>query len=93
MTEEQLRTIENRASAASDPPWQTDGYPYVISHYKGRCTVADCSSHAADKVHHTTRQANAEFIAHAREGIPQLVSEIRRLQELLSEHGIAINIV
>lgn len=88
ITEAELSKILERAEAATDPPWVTKGYPYVVSLYKGQHTVADCSSHAAEKVHCTTRRANAEFMAHARDDVPRLVAEVRRLQGLLEKSVI-----
>lgn len=90
MTENELIEIEARADAATDPPWVTLGYPYVVSMYKGRYTVADCSSHAAEKIHCSTRTANAEFMAHAREDVPKLISEVRRLQAQVAEYGASM---
>lgn len=77
MTEQELKEIEARASAATPGPWVHDtvqsesavicGHaPGVVCEWrKGAAAFDDC-----------------DFIAHAREDVPALIAEVRRLQEL-----------
>lgn len=77
MTEEELEEIEKRANAATEGPWEVvpdPDKPYldkVVRHY-GHLTdlLAQCF--------HTN--GNATFIAHAREDVPALIAEVRRLR-------------
>ncbi len=81
MTEQELKQIEDRASAATPGPWVHDtvqsesavicGHaPGVVCEWiKGAAAFDDCA-----------------FIARAREDIPKLIAEVRRLQEVLSNY-------
>ena len=64
MTEEELIEIEARAAAATPGPWKNAG---------GYCDV--CTS---DQEKEANRQANAEFVVHARADVPALLAEVRR---------------
>lgn len=85
MTDEQLKEIEARASAAVAGPWKPaldpvrppdrglavdtpDGFVLVRTRF--------LTGPNADGI-----RADAEFIAHAREDVPALVAEVRRLRE------------
>lgn len=80
MNEEELAAIEARANAATPGPWTVKpdpDKPYldkVVRHY-GHLTdlLAQCF--------HTN--GNAAFIAAARDDVPKLVAEVRRLRELI----------
>lgn len=71
MTEEQLKAIEARAKAATPGPWFVDTDKCVYRDRPNDELIADPSQ---------TNPADAEFIAHAREDIPKLVEEVRRLK-------------
>lgn len=76
-----LGAIEARANAASRGPWehgmeyeQQDPGDYVSTAWGG---IVVCSDQAPTP-------ADAEFIAHAREDVPTLAAEVRRLRAALS---------
>ena len=83
MTEEQLQAIKERAEKATDGPWKVgkaspNGAQNIGTVY-GLLTAQ------------TTREENAEFIANARQDIPQLVAEVERLREgleTIANHNI-----
>ena len=87
MTEVELHTIEKRAEKASAGPWTAWDAPEGESVIRrtwqddqGRRVtsfIAVCSSTTADNA------GNAEFSAHAREDVPSLVAEVRRLTRQL----------
>lgn len=72
--------IEARANAATPGPWKLWGMT-VMTDRHGTGDVADCDDIAftADP-DRGLRTFNADFIAHAREDIPALVAEVRRLR-------------
>ena len=82
MTEQQLAAIEERAAAATEPPWdyeQIYGHsicPFrLVYEYEGeRLTIAI-----------NLDREDAEFIAAARDDVPALVAEVRKLRGLLGE--------
>jgi len=74
MSEEELRAIEERASASSPPPWKRDGMEIV----KGRRIVARVAPHGLL----TSREfGDFDFIASAREDVPALIAEVRALRD------------
>ena len=89
MTEDELKEIEERANAAKPGPWKwnhlddrdrtcleygSDKFD-VISHGYTSYGYIDYSSYLdIDK-------SDATFIEHAREDIPKLIAEVRRLQQ------------
>lgn len=81
LTDEQLAEIKARAAAATPGPWWAESVDCcVISEAlgdddEGGCWVADFGCAFPD---------DGEFIAHAREDIPLLVSEVERLREVLA---------
>lgn len=97
MTDEQLKEIESRATAATDGPWQKctahDGKCMCTSIWSipADAPVLDVNKAWGDGLEGTDSwceygrfteeafQANKEFIAHAREDIPALIAEIKRL--------------
>lgn len=79
LTEQQLTDIETRANAATPGPWELyEGYgPHFYaylrgSHLQGIGTLNFGDGEAAD--------ADREFVTHAREDVPALLAEIRRLK-------------
>lgn len=79
MTDEELAAIEKRAEAATDSPWVTGSIPWKVWYDGGHGTICDVRSRAEDR----------DFIAHARQDVPALLKEVRRLQGLLraEQHG------
>lgn len=75
MTSEELERLEALANAATGGSWQA-GDPYdgrtalLVSVYGMGMEVAD-----------TQREADAAFIAAARDAVPSLIAEVRRLRE------------
>lgn len=81
MTEEELTQIEARANAASEGPWQRGGRSwniFTVTHHKGQHFIADCGTHIKS-------ETDAQFIAHAREDVPALCREVRRLCKELQD--------
>lgn len=85
MNEQDLRAIEARADAATAGKWiggvgDYDGTKCigVVLERNRKCIVALCGKAHADDFEESCD--NAEFIAEARQDIPALVAEVRRLQ-------------
>jgi hypothetical protein len=77
MTNDELTTIEARATAATREPWVVgDAYLPVslsaVSVYGMGMEVAECQM-----------PADGAFIAHARVDVPALIAEVRRLRALV----------
>lgn len=82
MDEETLREIEKRAKAATPGPWEShdteDGNWFVSMPDDGKATklhlwFGDMEIVEGQDLH------NADFIARAREDVPALIAEVRRL--------------
>lgn len=77
LTNEQIEAIRKRAEAATEGPWrigkQSPNGLNNIGTMGGLLTAQ------------TLNEADAEFIAHAREDVPALLAEIDRLNGLLRE--------
>lgn len=71
MTDEQLREIEERANAATPGPWYDAGNK--IGTTVGNHGIAEVDF---------DDQSDMAFCVHAREDIPALIAEIRRLKKL-----------
>lgn len=87
MTPAELDAIEARAKAASAGPWTYCGCGKCaqVSMEKGPIVMVgigarDVSYTCGEGVDDASRLLNAEFCAHARQDIPALVAEVRRLQ-------------
>jgi hypothetical protein len=80
MTEEELKVIEARAASASPGPWMRNGKTAA------GWRIDDTDPNRVGLAFLLTPTAvvpgdrNAEFIAEARDDVPRLVSEIRRLK-------------
>lgn len=95
MTEQQLAAIEARANAATAGPWRADvgfstipdGPPEGVAVWcqtpgsEGDAVVADLGDY-------TDGPANGAFIANAREDVPALVAEVRRLRADVAERRL-----
>lgn len=106
MTNEELRQIRERAEKATAGPWEVGAE--VDGVYAGMNTVVRATkphtrwatrivSVGQTRKHiKEDSEANAEFIAHAREDIPKLLAEIERYREIerrLREEVIGITYV
>jgi hypothetical protein len=90
MTAAELDAIEARANAASAGPWTYCGCGKCaqVSMEKGPIVMVgigarDVSYTCGEGVDDASRLLNAEFCAHARQDVPALVAEVRRLRELV----------
>ena len=66
LDDKRLAEIEARCNAATPGPWKNVG---------GYCDVC-----ASDREKEANRQANAEFVVHARADVPDLLAEVKRLR-------------
>lgn len=84
MTEQELEEIEKRANAATPGPWEfrrlRSGVSVLDAHAIAARSV-DCHCGEVDRLSEPT----LEFIAHAREDVPALIAEVRRLGAMLLE--------
>lgn len=94
MTDDQLNEIEARCRAATKPPWRlvtkdtkcvivwtpTAGTPSQIR--AGCITLAQCGP---SKLAYEKNECNGRLMAHAREDLPRLVVEARRLKAALAQ--------
>lgn len=96
VTEEELKEIERRTNAATPGPWEICGSGYGDYPADGIQSTGKKDSYGNPEeiigysipYEQTGVNSNEDalFIAHAREDIPLLVAEVRRLQTLLDEH-------
>lgn len=92
MTPERLADIEARDKAATEGPWVgRHGDVWIEGGLTNRDQIARVSLAGKDS---DTFWANVDFIAHARQDIPDLIAYIRELEadqkELLTEHNAAL---
>lgn len=84
MTEETLREIEERCEAATNGPWEeSDLQPgQVLCDVYGDDGVWElvCMMWLVEDHMSGSTLANARFVAHAREDVPALLKEVRRLR-------------
>lgn len=85
MTESELKAIEDRVARASPPPWRhtvldlpENNHNLVIEFDQGGRVTKDMWDMGFDDV---------EFLAHAREDIPALLAEVRRLKEKCNDQS------
>jgi len=84
MTNDQLSDIEQRCNAATSGPWQSfiEGRDHSSGSSFIRTGGLDNSS--PDIELYGASHADYDFIAHARQDIPALLSQIRRVQEAVA---------
>lgn len=89
MTDEEINDIEALANAATPGPWKLWGM-HVMADPHGTSNVDDALlvAKTSDPVR-GLRTWNAEFIACARLIVPALVTEVRRLRDLLGKAAAA----
>lgn len=95
MTEDELKAIEARANAARPGPWkklaaETDTWLFVdgpvgniTSREYWHCEKEKQPTRAQD-------ESDFDFIAHAREDIPALIAEVRRLRGIINHRGCTL---
>ncbi|MFN0247584.1 MAG: hypothetical protein ACKV2T_11915 [Kofleriaceae bacterium] len=85
MTENELVAIEARCSAARPGPWVS--FIEGRDHTSGSSFIMVGPEGARDSDIELTgaTDADQDFIAHARQDIPRLVEEIRRMRALLEK--------
>jgi hypothetical protein len=94
MTDSELDEIEKRANAATPGSW-TVGHPDVESD-DGRWVEGIMAANGnqiveTDSGYYPPRRMDADFIAAAREDVPKLVAEVRRLQHQLNQAIALLN--
>lgn len=85
MSDDELDVIQARADAATPGPWRlsgsksyiipSHGEPYKVAQLGGTVDNPGLISREDDRLPHDT-----EFITYAREDVPALVAEVRRLK-------------
>ena len=80
MTEQELEEIKRRCDAASAGPWKA--WIEGRDHTSGSSMV---QTGAEDIEMSGATDADYDFIAHARQDVPMLLAEIRRLRRKLGE--------
>ncbi|PPG34504.1 hypothetical protein [Rathayibacter sp. AY2B9] len=80
-----LDAIESRAGAAEAGPWEITPSLGKAGSILGRWSVDTAWNEPDGKniSYEVNDKADAEFIAHAREDIPALIAEVRRLRKEL----------
>lgn len=83
MTKEELKKIEARCKVATEGPWCVEG-----GDTSGFCVTPDiyyefeiCEMNDTQEVLDEQKYANANFIAHSRQDVPDLIREVERLRE------------
>lgn len=86
ITTERLKEIEELANAATDGPWEA---PFTSNDEFGRgCVFFRKEPVGGFEIHRKCNPANnAAFIAASRTLVPELVTEIHRLREVLEWYG------
>jgi hypothetical protein len=80
-----LDAIEARASSATPGPWEARQNAPTMSGAVWNLRVAGEPGVKAMVTEYQHGSANADFIAHAREDVPALVAEVRRLRSFAAE--------
>lgn len=82
MTPEQLNAIKERASKATAGPWVTDVYVSITDICADNNPILTTSDEVMwENPNHVN---DASFIAHARQDIPALITEVERLRNEIS---------
>ena len=78
-----LGAIEARVNAAVPGPWTNERHDYEGSN--GPTFVRFVAAGPNYRVAEDVTKEDGDFIAHAREDVPTLVAEVRRLRDALAE--------
>lgn len=93
LTEQELVAIESRCSHATPAPWTSywegrdhdSGDSFIMQHLDGQqrdlYLTFDYSPRSQAR-----NLADQDFIAHAREDLPRVLAEVRRLKKLIARH-------
>lgn len=91
MTDDELKEIEARANAATKGPWWVERQRENQAGVKGYCALLlkyrwnDVPSWLAESSCHADSEANFAFLSKARDDIPALIAEVRRLLGLVDK--------
>lgn len=81
MTNEELNAIEQRCNAATEGPWEMCASSIVK--WEGGMLAAEWIDNSG--MPREQLMADGAFIAHAREDVPRLIAEVKRLRFALQE--------
>jgi hypothetical protein len=89
LTDEDLDEIQERVDRATPGPWVVGDHASEVE-APCRCCgpIAKCILYGAesgDREFDAKYHYNSEFISHARQDVPALLAEVRRLRALLQE--------
>lgn len=85
LTQAELNEIKERAEKAVSGPWSVDVQTESCDQYGEIYEIVQSDVFLAPVVAESNSEADAEFIAHAREDIPKLVAEVERLKSAIAE--------
>ncbi|PAZ15626.1 hypothetical protein CLM62_12585 [Streptomyces sp. SA15] len=85
LTDEQLNAIDARSNAATKGPWTAwaETYPHLVLQGPKGVHPSDAEGIVSTNLA-VNEGVDAEFIAHAREDVPALLDEVRRLRAELA---------
>ena len=84
LTQAELNEIKERAEKASSGPWGID-FPLLVCDQCGNTyEIVQSDVFLAPVVAESKSEADAEFIAHAREDIPSLLDHIAELEAVIN---------
>jgi hypothetical protein len=84
LSEERLRQIEERVNGADEGPWCVEGCGGIrMDGTRDGYDILNANHQRVRRVHFT--RGNADFIARARQDVPDLLAEVRRLQAKLAK--------
>lgn len=95
LTEQELDAIESRCSLATPAPWTSywegrDGESFasfIMQHLDGQQRDLYLTFDYSPKSQ-ARDLADQDFIAHAREDLPRVLAEVRRLKNLIAGHDL-----
>jgi len=93
LSEEQLREIEERVNKATPGPWRLGTYNVWADGERPPRLICDADTALAVRERFMMDQddANSDFIAHARQDTPSLLSIVRELQAQVKELETRLN--
>ena len=103
MNEQRLQEIKERAEKATPGPWKvyqdaistSIGTEFIHPQLNGPMPVITDAYHVGGAINIYIDDADAEFIAHARQDVPALIAEIERLRSVIwrisDRYDISIN--
>lgn len=85
-----LEPIKARAETATPGPWKAEGAPWRVRAVYMQAGLRHTAWPALCDCGAQPNEANAEFIAHAREDIPALIAEVERLRADIARKNAAL---